>query len=152
MNTTGNLLQVTTPTEEVIRLDHDFFPHPWSREQWQVIDAEQNILLEWKGNEGHLGFALFGYSPGDDVAHLYKILLHPSYQGSGQADAFWSAIVDLLREKGFGRIYLEVEAENARAISFYRKKQFQLLRRNKGYYSNGQDALIMELVLRVAAV
>jgi ribosomal protein S18 acetylase RimI-like enzyme len=56
-------------------------------------------------------------------------------------------MIHQLQIKGFRSVYLEVEATNFRAKSFYEKVGFNLLRRNKGYYSSGEDALIMSLTL-----
>lgn len=146
MNTTGRISQ-TQVSEEVVDLDRSHFPNPWSEEQWRTLDPSQNILLEWSSGEKLLGFALFGVIPGDDLAHLFKILILPEYQGSGEAMAFWREIVLFLKAQGLQRVYLEVEAGNGRAQKFYQKVGFKVLRRNKGYYSNGEDALMMDYSL-----
>lgn len=150
MNTTGKLREVNLAEpgrEQVILLDHQHFPNPWTEQQWQDLNPDQNLLLEWRPAEHCQGFALFGAVPGDNTVHLYKILLHPDYRGTGMAQDFWKAICLFLQSKGIISVYLEVEANNHRAVSFYEKVGFTLLRKNKGYYSNGQDALIMELTL-----
>ncbi len=146
MNTIGKLLCAPV-SEEIVALDSCFFPNPWTSEQWKSLDPSQSLLLEWRGGEKLLGFALFGLIPGDDLAHLYKILILPERQGSGEALAFWKEITKFLKELGPSRVYLEVEAGNARALKFYQKVGFQLLRKNKGYYSNGEDAWMMDYLL-----
>ena len=146
MNTTGKISQVFI-SEEIVDLDNSYFPNPWSDEQWRSLDPSQNVLLEWRNGEKLLGFALFGAIPGDDLAHLFKILILPEYQGSGEAMAFWKELTQFLKTKGLERVYLEVEASNLRAQKFYEKVGFRLLRKNKGYYSNGEDALMMDYLL-----
>lgn len=94
-----------------------------------------------------MGLALFGIVDGDDTAHLLKVLLLESSRGSGAAQEFWIGIAKDLRVKGLKSVYLEVEAANLRAKSFYEKVGFQLLRVTKQYYSNGEAALIMSLTL-----
>lgn len=150
MNTTGKIraTDLAGPNlGEVILLDHQHFPNPWAEQQWRELNPDQNLLLEWGSQDKCQGFALFGAVPNDNTVHLYKILLHPDYRGTGMAQDFWKAICLFLKSKGIISVYLEVEADNNRAISFYEKVGFTLLRKNKGYYSNGQDALIMELTL-----
>lgn len=150
MNTTGKLraTDLAGPNlAAVISLDHQHFPNPWTEQQWRELNPDQNLLLEWRSQDKCQGFALFGAVPSDNTVHLYKILLHPDYRGTGMAQDFWKAIYLFLKSKGIISVYLEVEADNNRAISFYEKVGFTLLRKNKGYYSNGQDALIMELTL-----
>lgn len=149
MNTTGKIGEISlksTP-KEILALDHEYFPHPWSAQQWKDLNPAQHYLFTYSLNEIIIGFALFSVVPGDDVAHLYKILLNPIHRASGISHQFWSEIVLLLKSKGVGRVYLEVESGNLAAIGFYKKEGFKLLRTNQGYYSNGDDALIMESML-----
>lgn len=147
MNTTGKLAIEPFTTSDVVKLDETRFPHPWTKEQWNELKPDQNILYTWRAQNTLIGYCLFGITPGDDVAHLFKILIDPAFRQQGNAVLFWSAIVHALKIKKLSRVYLEVEASNQRAILFYEKAGFKLLRRNKGYYSNGEDALMMELTL-----
>ncbi len=147
MNTTGKLGVEPFTTPDVLRLDQAFFPHPWSSEQWSELKPGQNILFTWRTQNTLIGYCLFGISSGDDVAHLFKILIDPVHRQQRNAVLFWSAIVHALKIKKLSRVYLEVEASNQRAILFYEMAGFKLLRRNKGHYSNGEDALMMELTL-----
>lgn len=147
MNTTGKLALELFSSADVHKLDKAYFPHPWTTEQWLGLKPDQNILFTWRTQNSLIGYSLFGISTGDDVAHLFKILIAPSFREQGNAVLFWSAIVHALKIKKLSRVYLEVEASNQRAIFFYEMAGFKLLRRNKGYYSNGEDALMMELTL-----
>ena len=143
MNTTGRL-SVESPSLQVAEFDEGHFPRPWSYGQWSELDPDHHFLLTWRNQfESLVAFALFGFAPGDKTAHLYKVLIHPESRGSDVSREFWSSITRELFNKGFDSIYLEVEASNKRAIRFYQKNGFQILRINKCYYSNGEDALIM---------
>ncbi len=150
MNTTGKLRSIDlagSALDEVISMDHQYFPNPWTEQQWRDLNPALNLLLVWQPQDKCQGFALFGAVPGDNSAHLYKILLHPDCRGTGMAQEFWQASCLFLKANGIISVYLEVEADNAPAITFYQKVGYKLLRKSKGYYSNGQDALIMELTL-----
>lgn len=143
MNISGKL-SVESPSQEVMELDQLFFPNPWTREQWS--DFHSHALFVWRETEV-VGFALFGLAPGDDTAHLFKILLHPSRRNDGTSVHFWKEIAQELKNRGQEKVYLEVAATNASAVAFYRKVGFSPLRTIKGYYSNGDDALTMLLTL-----
>jgi [ribosomal protein S18]-alanine N-acetyltransferase len=147
MNTTGKLAIEPLTTKDVLELDLAHFPTPWSAEQWHDLNPDQTILFTFRTQKALIGYSLFGLSPGDDVAHLFKILIDPSFQHQGNAVLFWSQIVLDLKLKKLSRVYLEVEASNRRAIHFYEKAGLRLIRLNKRYYSNGEDALMMELLL-----
>ena len=146
MNTTGSLTnEVVSP--DVVKLDQIFFPTPWTNQQWDNLDLSTHTLFGWREREVLKGFSLLWTMEGDDVAHLLKILLLEDTRGTGASQLFWSAMIHQLQIKGFRSVYLEVEATNFRAKSFYEKVGFKLLRRNKSYYSSGEDALIMSLTL-----
>ncbi len=147
MNTTGKLGLEPFLTPDVVKLDQAHFPHPWTTDQWGGLDPDQNILFTWRIQNALVGYCLFGLPPGDNVAHLFKILIDPAHRGRGNAVLFWWAMVHAMKIKKLSRIYLEVESNNIKAILFYEKAGFKLLRYNKGYYSNGEDALMMELTL-----
>ena len=146
MNIIGKF-QLQKADQEVLLMDRDHFPEPWTAEQWETLNWQAHSLFTGKEEDKLIGFALFGTLAGDDAAHLYKILILPERRGDGTMREFWGRISDSLKDSGFSSIYLEVEASNARAIAFYQKTGFSILRKNKGYYSNGADALMMSVVL-----
>lgn len=55
----------------------------------------------------------------------YAISMHPAAQGKGAAKAASAAILELARQLGLKRIYLNVLAENERANRFYQKFGFR---------------------------
>lgn len=146
MNITGKI-QIESPSEDVIDMDQHFFPNPWDKAHWNNLDLKLNQLFTWRNDSKLIGLALFGIVPGDDVAHLYKIVISPKYRGQGVAAEFWLEITHKLLTIGIKSIYLEVESDNSRAIKFYEKLGFVILRKAKNFYSNGADALIMSITL-----
>ena len=147
MNTTGKFEVHSVIPDEVIKLDQDYFPQPWIPPEWLSLNPAQNHLFTWKKENMLIGQALFQYLAGDNTAHLLKILVLPDLRGKGETQLFWGEITKYLRSLGLQSVYLEVEARNARAIAFYEKSDFKILRKNKAYYSNGDDALIMSMTL-----
>lgn len=147
MSITGKLIRQALNDQQVHVLDQKYFPKPWTESQWKELRPDQHLLFTWVIGEAVMGYALFHYLEGDDTAHLYKILLIPNLRNSGEALAFWSVIVGELRLLKVKSVYLEVESSNESAKRFYQKCGFALLRRSKAYYSNGEDGLMMELML-----
>jgi ribosomal-protein-alanine N-acetyltransferase len=153
MSITGRLGGPEAVSAEIIALDREHFSRPWTADEWSSLSSQRSLLFTWlRGASETLGFALFGYADGDDLVHLYKILLRPDCRGTGESEAFWSSIEAELLRHGFASVYLEVESNNSRAIRFYEREGFRLLRRNRSYYSDGQDALMMSLTLRAATL
>jgi ribosomal-protein-alanine N-acetyltransferase len=150
MNSTGSIrrLEASDPAlEKVKALDKHQFPRPWSEESWQTMNWYFHHLFAFELEGEMIGFCLFFHTPEDDSTHLLKICIDSKSRGSGFASVFWSKVQDQLGVSGIKSIYLEVGARNERAIGFYLKNQFQKLRKVKHFYSNGEDALIMILML-----
>jgi ribosomal-protein-alanine N-acetyltransferase len=146
MNTTGRLT-LEKVTRDIISLDQTFFPTPWTIQNWEELNTDTHSIYGWKVDDRLVGFALLLALEGDAAAHLFKMLLHENERGGGSSVLFWSGIRDSLKARGFSLVYLEVEVNNLRAQGFYKKVGFRLLRRIKSYYSSGEDALTMSLVL-----
>ena len=150
MNTTGKLSRLNSANPSfsyIIFLDQTHFPRPWSAKDWEHLNWENHQLFEWKQGDRTTAFALFGLVVADDVAHLLKICVHPSERGSGLAQVFWQGCQEQLMACGAKSIYLEVELSNQRAIGFYKKLGFVSLRTIKRYYSDGTDALTMQMII-----
>ncbi|HXH30565.1 MAG TPA: GNAT family N-acetyltransferase [Bacteriovoracaceae bacterium] len=150
MNTTGKGLVFTPDSEQfshVMIMDSNYFPRPWDDKSWLDLNLKTNTLMGWERRGDLVGFALFGTAPSDDTAHLFKILIKPEFQGSHISQEFWTFIVSELKLRNFTSIFLEVEASNERAQRFYQKVGFKDLRIIKSFYSDGEDAHMMQLML-----
>jgi ribosomal-protein-alanine N-acetyltransferase len=150
MNTTGKLGRINSVNQsfsEIILLDQTQFPRPWSTKDWENLNWDNHQLLSWKQGGVTIAFALFGLVSADDVAHLLKICVQSSSRGSGLAHVFWQGCQEQLRASGAKSVYLEVEVPNQRAIGFYQKLGFVSLRTIKRYYSDGTDALTMQMII-----
>ena len=130
---------------EVLDLDRKRMPFAWDKKQWAEVQANSHMYLFGIKTESLMGFALFHVSNIDDGFHLLKICVHEEYLGCGAAEVlFLQSLKELYYENDEVRKgYLEVEVLNHRAISFYEKLGFKRIHLKKGFYSNGEDALIM---------
>ena len=133
--------------QQVLGLDEKEMQYPWNFDQWNSLNKDLDVLFLLQENEDVKGFALYRLSPLEQLAHLLKIVLIPSSRGSGQAAIFMARHEDYLRNEQFERVYLEVSTTNERAVNFYRKLGFQVLRRIPRFYQDGADAWTMEKLL-----
>lgn len=150
MSTSGKLSQHWPSEDEwfvLLHMDQAHFPRPWNLGQWQELNPDHHQLFFWKKGSEYLGFALFGLVPGDETAHLLKICLLPEVRGQSDALSFWKEMTMVLKGRQVTAIFLEVEEKNQRAQSFYKKVGFQHLRTVKAYYSDGENALLMQSTL-----
>lgn len=152
MNTTGKLISFSSLDERMVELDQRYFPRPWSHQDWQGMNVNHHLLYGWFEGEKLIGFALFQFIVGDETAHLLKILIVPEARGTQTSQSFWSHIIKSLNQIKVKNIFLEVEDLNLQAVRFYEKQGFQLLKMSKGFYSDGKDARLMQLMLDVTRV
>lgn len=78
-----------------------------------------------------------------DELTIDRIATLPTARRMGIGKALLHATVDAGRTEGVQLVFLEVRAGNDAAISLYRQAGFEVTRRRKGYYHDGEDALDM---------
>lgn len=132
---------------DILKIDELYFPFPWKASDWLDIELSRNFLFKFNKENQLIGFCLINFVIGDEVVHLQKICLKPEFRGDGAAVLFFEKIKCFLKKLGFTSIYLEVQTINQRAINFYVKCGFSTLRIIKNFYSNGDDAQTMSIVL-----
>lgn len=82
------------------------------------------------------------------VAILTTLAVDPSGKGTGLAAAMVDEAIDLMRAEGVLRVELTLEADNARAYAFYRKRGFeQEGRLRKAYKRAGEPDYLDEIVM-----
>ena len=117
-------------TEKMLR---DTMASPYS---WTVLAEEDGIVC---------GYAclmtLF------ETAELLNIAVDSEFRRRGIADLLMKALHDKATELSAERVMLEVRKSNLPAIGLYVKHGYQKIAVRKGYYSDGEDADIMQMDL-----
>ena len=83
----------------------------------------------------------------DGGCRVMLFAMDPTYQGKGKGRELLEALIRQARMERIRYITLEVRAENTRAKMFYKKHGFIELETMPCYYSNGGDAIRMDLFL-----
>ena len=138
-------LQIRRMKEEdveiVARLEREIFPDPWSIESfyYEVGNIKLSYPCVLTQDSIILGYAVVWYFAGE--LHIGNLAVDPQWQKRG----FGKKLLEHILEK-FARAevaYLEVRKSNTAAIRLYEKFGFIPLSVRKGYYSNGEDAIVM---------
>lgn len=135
-------LDVTT-INKLASLDSEFFTWPWNRESWLSLNENSYLALAFEDEEV-IGFALWDKNPFSDVAHLYKVLVHPKKRKKGLGFSLLNESERSLRNLSSASLYLEVEEHNDDAVALYLKLGFVKLRKIPNFYKDGSCALTME--------
>lgn len=133
---------------QIAALERACFSHPWTEKALaEDLDNELLTLLAAVGEDG----TLLGYGEVRtvlDEGTLERIAVAPQFRRHGAAEALLRRFLDDGREK-LAFLTLEVRAGNAPAIGLYEKLGFEVVGRRRNYYrEEGEDALLMTVVLR----
>ena len=146
---TSLVLQPLTPEqlESILHLDQVCFGGLWSQDGYQrELDSPNSILLGIQKPEQPDPLLALGCLWAIlDEAHLTILAVHPDYRRRGLGQLMLWGLLWAARERQLSRATLEVNANNQAARSLYEQFGFREAGRRRGYYSNGDDALILWL-------
>lgn len=124
----------------LVTLDASAGGHPWS------VLALQNALTEGRvwgiETDGRLAGFLVAETVLDETTLLH-LAVGRDDQGRGLARAALGRWLNELARIGQQRCLLEVRVDNAPARALYQRLAFAVIGRRRGYYSDGEDALVM---------
>jgi len=138
------LIRIATSNDlaDILSIEKKVFKHPWSKEQlsWELNSqpAAENYIMLARGNM--IGY-LFSHVVDDDV-QILNIAIDIPFQHKGYGEQLLSYFLDQFNTDS--NIHLEVRKSNFPAINLYLKFGFHETGTRKGYYSDGEDAIIMQ--------
>lgn len=83
----------------------------------------------------------------EDFVHIISVAVKPTYQGQGVGKKLLSSLIDVMKKDGYNRFRLELRQNNEQAQHLYEQFNFRSIGIRKNYYFDGEDAIIMEMVL-----
>jgi ribosomal-protein-alanine N-acetyltransferase len=134
----------------LVEIDHACFPEgiAYPEEEMQsFLEMPSAITLVAAEDKKILGFVI-----GDRfhsrrwsraMGRIITIDVVPEAQGAGVGDKLISAVEEKLREAGCDYVSLEVAVDNPRALRFYKKHGYSVLKTLPRYYLDSVDGLLM---------
>jgi len=138
------LIRIATSNDlaDILSIEKKVFKHPWSKEQlsWELNSqpTAENYVMIARGNM--IGY-LFSHVVDDDV-QILNIAIDIPFQHKGYGEQLLSYFLDQFNTDS--SIHLEVRKSNFPAINLYLKFGFHETGARKGYYADGEDAIIMQ--------
>lgn len=118
----------------------DFYKNKSSGDFLEVIVSDQNY-------KEVLGFIGLQFHQEDKKCHIWNLAVFPNYRRSGLAMRLVKHSLQLSREHGMLKVFLEVSEFNQEAISLYKKIGFEVKSFEKNYYENGEGCFHLEQIL-----
>ena len=138
------MIRIATSNDlaDILSIEKKVFKHPWSKEQlsWELNSqpTAENYIMIARGNM--IGY-LFSHVVDDDV-QILNIAIDIPFQHKGYGEQLLSYFLDQFNTDI--SIHLEVRKSNFPAINLYLKFGFHETGTRKGYYADGEDAIIMQ--------
>lgn len=128
--------------DQVMAIETQSFPHPWRRSFFASdIFRPDALCIVAEDISGVVGYLI---AWGREEVHIANIAVAAKAQHRGIGTRLMETALQFARHQGAENIYLEVRASNTGAQKFYRKFDFIPTYIRRGYYENGEDAIVME--------
>jgi len=128
--------------DAVAKIEFNSFDLPWTLEDFwyeTVRNDSESIVAELDGKI--VAYACAWISYGD--ADVANIAVEKNYRGQGIGAKLFAEIIRRVKLRGVHGVTLEVRVSNTAAIKLYEKFGLRGVGVRKGYYEDGEDALIM---------
>ncbi|MHC3439129.1 ribosomal protein S18-alanine N-acetyltransferase [Natrialbaceae archaeon A-gly3] len=128
----------------ILEIEKASFPQPWPYEAFTGFLGEPAFLVAL--TDGQLvGYVVADVTPthGRNLGHVKDVAVHPDYRGDGVGSVLLTRALSEMAFQGADSVKLEVRKGNDGAKRLYRTFGFEPLRQIRGYYEDGEDAIIM---------
>lgn len=140
----------------VLQIENAVYPHPWNHANFEdsiQTGYQMQVLTVANGDAGSDILGYFVAMKGFEEVHLLNITVAEAFQRQGWARMMLDALVVWSRGQGAAWLWLEVRANNERALQVYKAQGFKLVSVRQDYYPKGpkangrEDAIVMSLKL-----
>jgi len=134
---------VTEDIKALAAIEAACFDIPWETRliEYDLQEPGSTVYLKASVKGMIAGYGVLGRA--EDASHLMNLAVLPNYRRQGIALQLMAAFDAISAEWECRRICLEVRSANETARAFYSSIGFVYSSRIKGYYSDGEDALIL---------
>ncbi len=131
--------------DDVIKIEKDVFPEPWDADAFYLLIIKKECM----SIVGTLDDKVVSYMigcPEREKFHLLNISVSREHWRKGYGSKMLQYLLkELEKSKTFKSCYLEHRINNKSAFEIYKSFGFRVAEINPGYYTNGEDAVIMEI-------
>jgi ribosomal-protein-alanine N-acetyltransferase len=133
---------------EVMAIESAIYTHPWTRGNFGDSLRAGYQCWTWRLGAELLGYFVLLVAAGE--AHLLNLSVAAVRQRAGHGSGLLKEAMQLARDRGAQRIFLEVRPSNLAAKALYDRFGFREVSVRPGYYpaqEGREDALVLTLAL-----
>lgn len=133
----------------ILGIEHDSYPSPWTEQHFRAERVKPYarflVLTDDETDTEVAGYIVYWML--FDEAQILNVAVGLNHRGQGFGKQLVSQAVREALKGGLKRVTLEVRKSNAAAIRLYSSLGFRVGSERKRFYSDGEDALQMEVDL-----
>ncbi len=129
----------------ILAIEESSFSSPWTRTAFLYELQNPHSRLTVAEREGEVVGYICCWDVADEV-QILNVAVHPHFRRQGIADLLLRSALEDGQRSGVQSANLEVRGSNLPAIQLYKKLGFRQVGMRRGYYADGEDALLMILV------
>jgi len=133
--------------DQVVVLDHLGQSGGWTKSQYKPFIENNSPACAWVLVENTFIKGLLCAQILPFEAELQNLVIHHECRRKGYAQLLLDKFIKCCLERSVLSIFLEVRAQNEPAIQLYSKIGFTRNGERKNYYTDGQNALLMQYIL-----
>ena len=134
--------------DAVMAIEEVIYTHPWTRGNFTDSLAAQSHCFVMERQGVITGYAVL--TTGAEEAHLLNLSTALAWQRQGLGQELLNYVIDVARNLGARKIFLEVRVSNVAARALYAKSGFREIGVRRGYYpayGGREDAVVLEFDL-----
>lgn len=133
---------------EVLRIEQDTFPNPWSEEDFNCCLRQRHCVGMVAERDDHNLAGFIVYELHKTRIHVLNFAVAPEVRRHGIGSQMVQSLIGKLSQQRRKEIVLELRETNLDAQLFFKAQGFKALCVLAGYFEdNGEDAYIMEYLL-----
>lgn len=128
--------------DDIAAIEAECFSDPWTRRMLAesfLSDRFEGVLLEEEGSVVAYG----GMSIVLDEAEIQLVAVSEMFRRCGRGMQIMEKLLNIAKERGVKKVFLEVRVSNSPAQILYLKCGFRGLYCRTRYYPDGEDAVVM---------
>lgn len=132
----------------VLAIEQDSFPSPWGI---LMFRGELKSAVSFPMVAVDKGGVVIGYICPMlvlDEGHILNVAVRPDQRGKGIGKMMVQEVLQCFRSRGASFVSLEVRPSNLVAAALYFEMGFREVGRRKRYYENGEDAILMDYIIK----
>lgn len=137
---------VVADLPKIVEIEQAVHHHPWSQILFER-ELENAVAWQWVCEcAGEIVGYLCVWQVASEI-EIHNIATAPNWQRRGIGGHLLHRLIERARRSDVSDLFLEVRQSNRAAVSLYEKFGFKQIDCRRGYYHDGEDALLMSCSL-----